>query len=122
MRDGFEEEEVIEKGDLGEHDHTRCNDIEKDDDIERSNHVEDNVSWSCQGAVGPVCHGPYKEKHCFVLTNEWIGVGRTSLRELGMISKTIYRKRSALSFIFERANIDEQIKCNTEAKKYKEIE
>lgn len=49
MADGFKEEKVVIDGDLDEHHHTCGNNVEEGDNVDRSQNVEDHVTWTSQG-------------------------------------------------------------------------
>lgn len=58
MTDGFKKEEVIVDGYFDEHHHACSDDVEKGDNIDHSQTVEDHVTWTSQG-FGEARHDAY---------------------------------------------------------------
>lgn len=53
----FEKEEAVQKRNLDEHYYACSNDVEEDDNVENSNHIENHVSWTGQGSFFEASHG-----------------------------------------------------------------
>lgn len=49
MADGLKEEKVVIDGDLDEHHHACGDNVEEGDYVDRSQNVEDHVTWTSQG-------------------------------------------------------------------------
>lgn len=48
MRDGLEEEKAARQRNLDQHYHAGSNDVQKSDDVDNSNAIENDISWTSQ--------------------------------------------------------------------------
>lgn len=57
VSDGLEEEVTVQHVDLDQHDSTRCDYVEEDDDVECANDVQNDIPWASQGLSELRHHG-----------------------------------------------------------------